>query len=481
MTFKRLSPEQAFKFLSFALLCAISVQTFGAQEQWQTLSLAGNKMGYRHTEHKEIEKTLISRETLTITVSQPGASNTTTTTVLESRETYDGKPLSMSKTVSSATANHNMHATVDGDVLHLTQDGLANGGKDYPIPQPFLLSQALRQALQNGAGQKSPFNYFSWNFSNQQFEQIQLTVKPHRNPENPDFTWHIQRKIMSGGARETDIYTDSAFYTLREISRSGGDELRIESCTKECATAYFEPVTHVYRQLISSPYKISDAALRSKIRYQLLGHLSSTPPATSEQSVRAIDGGVEITVCSNCGSEPTASPADLTARLQANYWLTSDAELIHSKALEILGDKPISTAAKMRRLSRFVSRHMNEEASYSGYATALEAYHSKQGDCTEHALLLASLARAAGIPSRVAFGLAYSNERFLGRKYVFVPHAWVQAWTGDKWESFDSGLGQFTAGHIALGISNGEQSEVLKLNAQLHQLKITSAVQIKSR
>jgi hypothetical protein len=57
----------------------------------------------------------------------------------------------------------------------------------------------------------------------------------------------------------------------------------------------------------------------------------------------------------------------------------------------------------------------------------------------------------------------------------------VQAWTGEQWQSFDSGLGRFTAGHIALGISSGEQSEVLKINEKIHTLQITSAMHIKRR
>ena len=136
----------------------------------------------------------------------------------------------------------------------------------------------------------------------------------------------------------------------------------------------------------------------------------------------------------------------------------------------------------MQRLTRFVTAHMDEVATYSGYGTALDALQSGHGDCTEHALLLAALGRAAGIPSRLVMGLAYNNERFLGRRFVFVPHMWVQAWTGDRWESFDSGLGAFTAGYIALALSaEGDQASFLAMNALLDTLSIDSAVQLRSR
>ena len=457
------------------------VGAYGESELWQTLSLAGNKMGYRHLQYQKTDTELISRETLVITVSQPGAGNASTTTVLEYRETLDGKPLAIDKRVTSAAANHHMRAKVGDGILLISQNELTANSRQYVIPEPFYLSEGLRQALLKGAGQTAPLDYFNWNFSSQQFEQIQLTVRPHHAAENPDYTWQLQRRVIAETPRTSQIFTDHNFYPLAEVSRSGSDELRIVNCTQECATADFQPVTHVYRQLISSPYKISDGALRGKIRFLLRGELPNTPPTTNEQTVKVLDDGVEITVCDSCGAEAPPDRDALTETLQANYWLASNEAVFQTVVKDVLGDKKRSAAAQMRRLTHFVSRHMNSEASYSGYATALEAYHSKQGDCTEHALLLATLARAAGIPSRVAFGLVYSNDRFLGRKYVFVPHAWVQTWTGEKWQSFDSGLGEFTAGHIALGINNGEQSEILKLNKQLHQLKIVSAVQIKSR
>ncbi|MEX1670090.1 transglutaminase-like domain-containing protein [Zhongshania guokunii] len=449
-------------------------------EQWQTLGLGGHKMGYRHILRHPSENQLLTRETLVLTVSQPGAPNATSTTVLEYRESSTGQPLAITKRVTSATANHQMQATVDEQILVVSQLNSTNSPRKHAIPQPFYLPEGLRLALLGKTEHDSPFNYFSWNFSSQKFDHLQLQIQPYNSPDHPEARWQIRRHQLGDTKRSTLIVADQYFYFTEERSTSGGDEVIISDCSQTCAQADFEPATHVYRQLIASPYKITDTALRGKIRYRLQG-LSTPPPSTFEQTVKPLTDGVEILVCDDCGAEAPPAPETLAVALQANYWLPSSEPVFKTVVDDILADKDITTAARMRRLSRFVSRHMNSEASYSGYATALEAYNSKQGDCTEHALLLATLARAAGIPSRVAFGMAYNNERFLGRKYVFVPHAWVQAWTGNRWQSFDSGLGKFTAGHITLGVSNGEQSEVLKLNEQLHQIKIISAVQIKSR
>nr|WP_246864582.1 transglutaminase-like domain-containing protein [Spongiibacter thalassae] len=173
----------------------------------------------------------------------------------------------------------------------------------------------------------------------------------------------------------------------------------------------------------------------------------------------------------------------LQQALENNYWLTlPDAARATARELVSgLADGDISRRGAMNRLTRYVTAHMNEVASYAGYATADEAYRSGEGDCTEHALLLAALARSVGIPTRIAMGVAYNNERFLGRRFVFVPHMWVQAWTGEVWESYDSALGSFNAGYITLGISQGEQDAYLAINNALVKADVLSAVQLRRR
>ena len=138
------APQNTVKYwLSAAaglFLMVSGATVWGEAEQWQTLSLAGSKLGYRHLERHVTKDEIINKETLVITLSQPGAADATTTTVLEYRESPEGAPISISKRVSSATTNHNMRAVVDTNVLHLIQNDLTGNTTDYAIPQPFFLS-----------------------------------------------------------------------------------------------------------------------------------------------------------------------------------------------------------------------------------------------------------------------------------------------------------------------------------------------------
>ncbi len=71
------------------------------------------------------------------------------------------------------------------------------------------------------------------------------------------------------------------------------------------------------------------------------------------------------------------------------------------------------------------------------FASAAEVAESREGDCTEHAVLLAALLRACGIPSRVAIGLVYV-EHAGGFGY----HMWTEAYLDGQWLPLDGIMGQ---------------------------------------
>jgi hypothetical protein len=94
---------------------------------------------------------------------------------------------------------------------------------------------------------------------------------------------------------------------------------------------------------------------------------------------------------------------------------------------------------------------------------------------------LATLGRAAGIPTRVAIGRVYARH-FEGRRHVFVPHAWVQAWTGSGWQSFDAAIGSFDSTHLAFAVSyDGSPANHFAGANLAHDLTLTSAARVVPR
>lgn len=90
-----------------------------------------------------------------------------------------------------------------------------------------------------------------------------------------------------------------------------------------------------------------------------------------------------------------------------------------------------------------------------GMPTALEALDSKKGDCNEHAVLYAALARAVGIPARVAAGVVYLEG-------AFYYHAWTDVWLG-QWVAVDPVLQQFPADATHVKFIQGGPEEHLAL------------------
>ncbi len=81
-------------------------------------------------------------------------------------------------------------------------------------------------------------------------------------------------------------------------------------------------------------------------------------------------------------------------------------------------------------------------------ASASEALERGRGDCTEHAVLLAALARARGIPARLAYGLVYLPG---SRSFAF--HMWTELWLHGRWVPWDAAWNEPFVGpdHILLG------------------------------
>ena len=81
----------------------------------------------------------------------------------------------------------------------------------------------------------------------------------------------------------------------------------------------------------------------------------------------------------------------------------------------------------------------------------LDVIKTMKGDCNEHAVLFAALARAAGIPTKTAVGLLYMNR-------AFYYHAWNEVYLG-KWIPVDATFGECPASALHLKLAEGELSE----------------------
>jgi hypothetical protein len=142
--------------------------------------------------------------------------------------------------------------------------------------------------------------------------------------------------------------------------------------------------------------------------------------------------------------------------LKPSVTIQCDAPEVKAKLKEAIGDEKDGAAAA-RMLVSWVFTVVEKQATAS-FPNALDVLKTLKGDCNEHAVLFAALARAAGIPTRTAVGLLYMNR-------AFYYHAWNEVFLG-KWIPVDATFGEFPASALHLKLAQGElsqQAEILGL------------------
>jgi transglutaminase-like putative cysteine protease len=98
-------------------------------------------------------------------------------------------------------------------------------------------------------------------------------------------------------------------------------------------------------------------------------------------------------------------------------------------------------------LETYVHRVVTMKDFSQALATASEVARNPEGDCTEHAVYLAALARARKIPARVVVGLVYMPQ-----SQTFGCHMWTEVYIAGRWISLDGTLakGGVGGGHLQL-------------------------------
>ncbi len=167
----------------------------------------------------------------------------------------------------------------------------------------------------------------------------------------------------------------------------------------------------------------------------------------AEVTVRAIRpsgrGGLEP-FDGQVAAEPTA------ADRQPGLLIQSDDPLIVEMASEAGGD--LTDAWEVAcALEAYVHRIVELKNYSTALASASEVARSREGDCTEHAMLLAALCRARGLPARLAVGLVYYPP-----SQAFAYHMWTEVWIEGRWIGLDATLadGGIGAAHLKLGVSS---------------------------
>lgn len=194
-----------------------------------------------------------------------------------------------------------------------------------------------------------------------------------------------------------------------------------------------------------TPYLATIAIERAAGSNGVLGEsVASTLHVNEPQKTAALLAqvdGMEITATGDstvsilAAARPTLKEAP-TDRHHHNTWvLDFDEDAIQGLLAELAAEH--DNVPSPAELEQFVFDHITNKSYSRAFDLASRVAATREGDCTEHAVLLAALARANGYPARVVFGnLVLDFDEGL---FAFG-HAWAEIYVDDAWQIRDATL-----------------------------------------
>ncbi|MBN2137942.1 MAG: transglutaminase domain-containing protein [Sedimentisphaerales bacterium] len=467
----------------------------GEEAEYLAVFMEGKKVGYAVQNRTEADGKVTTSEDVSITMNRAGVAITVKMTET-SIETTDGKPLGFETIQLLGQMEMKVTGVVEPNgLVRMTQGGMGVEQKTTMMwPQGAVMAEGLR-LLTEEKGLKEGAEYaakvFSAGVMQAMDAKIHIGGKKDVNLLGRIVNLTEVATTMTmpmAGEIVTTSFVDDELRALKSLVPVAGMQIEMIACTKEFALGANDVFEVINKMFLASPQPLDNADKASAITYILspIDDADFEIPTTDNQTVEKLgDGGIRLIV------KPASMPVGGTfpyngddetilEAMQPNRFLQSDDEELIKLARKAVGDTKDSGQA-VRRIESFVADYIEEKDLSVGYASAVEVVRSRQGDCSEHAVLTAAMCRAVGIPARIVTGIAYVDD-WRGMQ-GFGGHAWVQAFIGrktGKWVGFDAafkgtGRGGYGPGHIALAVGGGEPADFFNLATTLGKFKIEKA------
>src|SRR3989449_6645331 len=160
--------------------------------------------------------------------------------------------------------------------------------------------------------------------------------------------------------------------------------------------------------------------------------------------------------------------ADAARYLAPEPFIESDAPEIIAEA-EIAVRGVSGDRARAEALTRYVNGLLEKKPTVS-LPSAREVLRTKIGDCNEHTVLYVAMARAVGIPARIAVGMALVRGAFY---YHAWPEVYIKEGSHAYWLPVDPTFNQFPADATHLRLARGGLEKQAAIIPLIGHLKIT--------
>ena len=477
------------KVLSFLLIAMSAFTPCLAGEdhlQYYAVFVDGQKIGYA-TRLRQVAKgkvTTVENAVMTITrMNQSVALRQSETCI----ETAQGHPLGFSSIQDLGTVSATINGTVTADgKVHVTSSTFGQQQtRTVDWPEGAILAEGLRLlSIKKGLKEGTTYGVTLFVPSMMQAVECRVTVGKKQEVDllgRIVTLTEVSTSLQLPGVQiDSTGYVDEDFRPLKTVTPTMmGMTIEMVACDKAFALSENDVVDFLAKTILTSPTPLVGLADARSATYRL----KPTGPkklegmiGTDSQRVRGGKDG-SVTLIVRPAKAPAGvkfpykgtDPAALNA-LKPTRYLQSDDKRVIALARQAVGGE--SDAAKAaRKIETFVGRYVTKKNLSVGYASAAEVAASRQGDCSEHAVLTAAMCRSVGIPARIVAGYVYT-PKLAEKTDIFVAHAWVQARLGRKWIGLDATRGGTAPGHIALVIGDGEPADFLGMLNTMGYFKI---------
>ena len=370
-----------------------------------------------------------------------------------------------------------IHGRLDGRRLSLeikTESGTRSEVRE--LEEPPAISLNLSRRLANGGlvvGARHRWTIFDpATLSNTPMEVEVGKRELVNNLGRPTPAFRVQMEFA--GLRTTSWVTDTG-EVIREESpfglitvRESAESARAMAVSGRLRTDMLQTAAVVPRTM---PTQIAESRDVRRMRLRLDGVDLSR--ADLEGVTQHLDGDV-LELRDPQHLEPGQADPDARQYLAPEPFIESDApEIIAESATAVRG--AADARARAEKLTRYVNALLDKKPTVS-LPSAREVLRTKVGDCNEHTALYVAMARAAGIPARIAIGLVYIHG-------AFYYHAWPEVYIDDAptrsvraargtWLPVDPTLNQFPADATHLRLARGGLDKQAAILPMMGRLKI---------
>ena len=417
-----------------------------SEEVWASIKMAGQPVGYYHEKTETVKDGNISTSIEMVLIINRMNSKVEIRSKTQYEESKGGRLLAIKSESSSSNQATLMEVAVGDASLHVRT---ATGGKSYDREVPF--SGALvgpdgmrRMSI---AGLKSPGDRISTQTFMPELGGVASIVRKMAATEQLTIggnQWSAIKveDVVENLPGKTTTWVDNTGILLKQVQDSPFGEIEMirtdqkQAQTAEMATGSLPAEAYgstLARSNILLPHERSIERMKIRITHRKpeLGwpNLEADNQRVLEKTPDSLVLEIWRPLPKTKTERPVKSIPELQPFLKPNPLLQSDDAGVQG-ILRQMGNLDSDVFSASRALQKWTAIHMQFDMGIA-VASASEVARDRKGTCFGYSVLLGSLARAAGIPSRFRMGYVYLSG-------IWGGHAWVEVLVGNEWIPIDA-------------------------------------------